>query len=185
MSAPILTFRGETVGLGPIRKDLVPLYTKWWNDPEITLPLAGHIWPSTEKEQEEWYEKFAQRGDGSTVHFLVYELKTERPIGIVALSGVNYRSQTAWASWFIGDRTYWGQGHATEACRLLMAYAFGLCGLNSVTVAIHADNPASLRVAEKIGYRVIGLQRQAVRRSTGYVDAVLLDMVAEDWRALQ
>lgn len=183
MSDPILTIRGEKVGLGPIRKDLTALYVKWWNDPEVTMMLAGHIWPSTEKDQEEWYEKYAPRGDATTIHFLVYELGVvPRPIGIVNLFNVNYRNQTANAGSFIGELECRGRGYATEARRLLLGYAFGPCGLNNVTVFIHADNEASLCVAEKVGYRRIGIQRQGVRRSGEYVDIVLLDMLASDYR---
>lgn len=180
MSTAVITLRGELVGLGPIRKDLIPLYVKWWNDPEITMSLSGTVWPSTEKDQEEWYEKNASKGDGSTVNFLVYEVKTERPIGIVTLFSINYRNQSAWASSFIGERDCWGKGYATEARRLLLRFGFDSLGLHYVMVGIHADNVASLRVAEKIGYRVIGRQRQAVRKHDGYIDAILLDILRED-----
>jgi RimJ/RimL family protein N-acetyltransferase len=180
---PIVTLKGQLVGLGPIRRDLAALYAQWWNDPDITLPLAGHVWPSTLKDQEAWYEKYGERGDGSTVHFLVYELSTLRPIGVVCLFSINYRNQTAWASSFIGAKELWGKGYGTEARRLLLEYAFGPCGLNNVTVAIHADNTASLRVAEKLGYRLIGTQRQGVRRGGAYVDIVLLDVLASEFVA--
>lgn len=179
--SPILTMRGEKVGLGPICKDWLPLIQQWWNDPEVTMMLAGHIWPQTEKDQEEWYEKYAVRGDGSTIHFLVYELTTMNPIGVVNLFNVNYRNQTANAGSYIGELECRGKGYATEARHLLLGYAFGPCGLNNVTVSIHADNEASLRVAEKVGYRRIGIQRQGVRRAGQYVDIVLLDILASDY----
>jgi RimJ/RimL family protein N-acetyltransferase len=178
---PVITYRGELVGLGPLRKDVLPLMQQWWNDPEVMLPLSNHVFPSTAKDQEEWYEKWAVRGDGSTVHFLVYEVSTSRPIGVVNLSQINYRNQSAWASSYIGERECWGRGYGTEARRLLLAYAFSVCGLNNVTVAIHADNVRSLRVAEKLGYQEIGRQRQGVRRGHAYIDIVLLDILAADF----
>ncbi len=178
----VLTLRGERVGLGPIRKDLIPLYTKWWNDPKVMLPASGFCWPNTEQDMEAWYEKAAVRGDGSSVQFLAYELKTERPLGIFTLFQISYRNQSAWASSFIGERECWGKGYATEGRRLLLRYAFDTLGLHHVIVGIHADNHASLRVAEKVGYKRIGIQRQAVRRRDGYVDAILLDILPEDLR---
>lgn len=185
---PILVYRGDRVGLGPITRDALPLVQDWWNDPAIMVPLSGQVWPSTEKDVADWFEKYGQRGDGSAAHFLVYAAGQDHPadirepIGVVALSGISYRGQTAWASWFIGARLYWGSGCATEAVRLLARYAFDVLGLNNLTVAIHADNPVSLRVAQKVGYRPIGVQRQACRKGGQYVDAVLLDLIAEDWR---
>jgi RimJ/RimL family protein N-acetyltransferase len=176
-----VTLRGERVGLGPIRPDLVPLYVKWWNDPEVVLPLAGHVWPSTAADQEAWYATYAKRGDGSTVHFLVYELDSARPIGVVNLNSINYRNQTAWASYYLGERDCWGKGYGGEAFKLLLGYAFGSCGLNNVTVAVHADNERSLNVALGAGCREIGRQRQGVRREGRYLDVVLLDILAEDF----
>jgi RimJ/RimL family protein N-acetyltransferase len=179
--AAVITIYGGRVGLGPIRPDLTPLYVKWWNDPKVTLPLAGQLGPSTLADQEAWYAQYAKRGDGSTVHFLVYELDSERPIGVVNLNSINYRNQTAWASYFIGERDCWGEGYGSEAFRLLLGYAFGSCGLNNVTVAVHADNERSLRLSERAGCRVIGRQRQGVRREGRYLDIILLDILAEDF----
>ena len=182
MSA-VLTLRGERVGLGPIRKDLISLYTKWWNDPKVMVPSSGFFWPHTEQDMEAWYEKAAVRGDGSSVHFLAYELKTERPLGIFTLFQISYRNQTAWASSFIGETDCWGQGYATESRRLLLTYAFETLGLHHVIVGIYADNLASIRVAEKVGYKRIGVQRQAVRKNGGYIDAVFFDILPEDLEA--
>jgi RimJ/RimL family protein N-acetyltransferase len=181
----ILTYEGERVGLGPIQKDLLPTLQRWWNDPKVMLPLTGYVYPSTLKDQEEWYEKYALRGDGSTIHFLIYQLDGLLPIGVTALSQINYRNQTAWASQYIGEPSVWGQGYGTEARRLLLGYAFGPCGLNNVTVAIHADNHGSLAVARKLGFREIGRQRQGVRRNGEYIDIVLLDILAADMAAEQ
>lgn len=180
MNDIVLTLRGEKVGLGPLREDLIPTYTRWWNDPEVMLPNAAHVWPCTEQEQRTWYEKAALRGDGSAVHFLAYELATMRPLGVFTLFGINYRAQTAWASSFIGEKDCWGHGFATEARRLLLRYGFNVLGLHYVCVGIHADNIGSLRVAEKVGYKRVGVQRQAVRKNGGYIDAILMDILPED-----
>ena len=32
---PIINFAGEKVALGPLRRDLVPLYQRWYNDFEV------------------------------------------------------------------------------------------------------------------------------------------------------
>jgi RimJ/RimL family protein N-acetyltransferase len=47
--------------------------------------------------------------------------------------------------------TYWGQGLATEAAAAVRNYAFQELGLGRVISLIRPDNPASMRVAEKIG----------------------------------
>lgn len=47
----------------------------------------------------------------------------------------------------------WGNGLATEATRALLGWASRECGLGRIVAAIHPDNTASLRVAEKCGLR--------------------------------
>jgi [ribosomal protein S5]-alanine N-acetyltransferase len=49
------------------------------------------------------------------------------------------------------DRSYWGQGIATEAARAVRDHAFADLQLSRVVSLIHPDNIASRRVAEKNG----------------------------------
>jgi RimJ/RimL family protein N-acetyltransferase len=53
------------------------------------------------------------------------------------------------------DRSSWGQGYATEAARAALAYAFDELGKERIISLIHPDNHASLRVAEKLGERLV------------------------------
>jgi RimJ/RimL family protein N-acetyltransferase len=49
----------------------------------------------------------------------------------------------------------WGQGCATEACRVALSHAFD-AGLDHVDAGVWADNRASQHVLEKLGFRVTG-----------------------------
>ena len=46
----------------------------------------------------------------------------------------------------------WGRGYATEAARAACAYGFGPLGAARLTATVFADNPASMRVLEKLGF---------------------------------
>ncbi len=50
-------------------------------------------------------------------------------------------------------RDCWGRGIATEAARLLLDFAFSERGLHRVFAVVDEDNPASIRVVEKLGFR--------------------------------
>jgi len=50
-------------------------------------------------------------------------------------------------------RERWGQGFATEAARASLDYAFEAVGADHIISAIHSENGASIRVAEKLGER--------------------------------
>ena len=49
------------------------------------------------------------------------------------------------------NRSYWGQGYATEAAQAIQAYGFTVVGLNRMVSMIDHNNVRSIRVAEKIG----------------------------------
>jgi [ribosomal protein S5]-alanine N-acetyltransferase len=63
----------------------------------------------------------------------------------------------------------WGQGHATEAARAVLAYAFEALGLEAVTASTNPANAASWRVLEKLGMTVAGRRRTEVEELVDYV----------------
>lgn len=46
---------------------------------------------------------------------------------------------------------HWGQGLATEACRVSLQFGFEVLGLNHIMAMVLPENLASIRVLEKIG----------------------------------
>lgn len=54
---------------------------------------------------------------------------------------------------YLIDKAYWGKGLGTEAARAILAYAFDSLNLTRLICLIDESNPASIRVAEKIGMR--------------------------------
>ena len=51
-------------------------------------------------------------------------------------------------------RTYWRQGYATEASQAWVKYGFDVAGLKRLVVCPHKANIASVRVLEKLGFRI-------------------------------
>ncbi|UOQ45501.1 GNAT family N-acetyltransferase [Halobacillus salinarum] len=51
-------------------------------------------------------------------------------------------------------RIYWGKGYATEAAKTIVDHAFDTVGLAKVIADIHYLNQGSIRVAEKLGFRL-------------------------------
>ncbi|HUA11317.1 MAG TPA: GNAT family N-acetyltransferase [Solirubrobacteraceae bacterium] len=54
------------------------------------------------------------------------------------------------------DPDYWGRGLASEAAGAVMADAFTITGATTIIAVVRADNPASIRVLEKTGFRPAG-----------------------------
>lgn len=50
---------------------------------------------------------------------------------------------------------FWGQGFGTEVAALLVEFATGTLGVSEVRATTLDDNPASVRVLEKLGFAVL------------------------------
>ena len=71
---PLVNIVGEKVALGPLRKDLIPTYTCWYNDFNTLRTLGAMPVPLTVGQEEKWYERVVA-GGGNEVAFTVYERK--------------------------------------------------------------------------------------------------------------
>jgi ribosomal-protein-alanine N-acetyltransferase len=105
--------------------------------------------------------------------------------GIVAWANLNeiVRGNTfgATAGWAV-HADHAGTGVATEAVRQLLQRAFhphGL-GLHRVSAGIMPANHASLRVAEKVGFRREGFAPRLVRIAGRWEDLVLLGVLEDE-----
>lgn len=88
-------------------------------------------------------------------------------IGLHAQNDV-YRN-SAEIGYFIGE-PYWGQGIATEAVELMVAYGFDTLGFHRIFAGVFSYNPASARVLEKAGFSYEGTLRDAVFKNETYFD---------------
>lgn len=173
----ILTLRGSLVGLGPIRRDLAPLYQRWLNDLRVTRTLALPPAPMTLAAELEWVDATST---GRDPHFTIYELTTLRPIGTTGLRNVSHYDGTAEFGILIGEPDTWGHGFGTETTALVLSYAFDVLGLQHVKLEVYAHNERGIRAYERAGFRRAGLLRQAKRIGRERVDVLVMDALAND-----
>lgn len=92
--------------------------------------------------------------------------------------------QSAYAGWQV-RATHSGQGLGTEGVRALLDIAFaqdpeGL-GLHRVQANIMPSNAASLRIAEKVGFRREGEAERYLRIAGRWEDHVMFALTREEW----
>ena len=180
---PDLIVIGEKVALGPLRRDLAPLYARWMNELDVRRGL-DHLGIATPESQEKWVEANIERGAKSepeAAEFTVYDRSDSAPIGTAGLFGIVHAHGNAEFGIAIGERR--GQGLGTEATRLVLDFAFHVLQLRNVLLETLAWNVTGLTAYERAGFRRIGLRRGA-RISRGQpTDVVLMDAVPEDFGA--
>jgi RimJ/RimL family protein N-acetyltransferase len=175
---PVINFRGEKVGLGPLRRDLLPLYQRWMNDFEVTRTLAAPMWPMTAEAEEAWFER-ASRPEREVV-FTVYELPGLRPIGNTGLHNIDFINRTAEFGIVIGEKDCWGKGYGTEVTQLMLAYGFTVLGLHTILLRVYANNERAIRAYRRAGFHEIGRWRQARRVGRQRYDVIFMDCLAAE-----
>jgi RimJ/RimL family protein N-acetyltransferase len=179
---PIVNVVGEKVALGPVRRDLMPLYDRWFNGFEVGLPYFLQLRPHTREAREAWYERLA-RDEPDTVEFLIYERATLRPIGKTALDYIDHYNRTASFGILIGEKDCWGKGYGTETTILMLDYAFTLLGLHNVMVTVDGHNERAIRAYRRAGFRELGRRRGARRRGNRTFDDIYMDCIATEFRS--
>jgi len=91
---------------------------------------------------------------GGWVQFTVEERGGGRIVGDVGLSVADGEPGVIKVGYTI-DPAFQGNGYATEAIRALVEYAFETLGAELVRAHASAENAPSIRVAEKVGMRLV------------------------------
>lgn len=102
-----------------------------------------------------------------TLSWAIVERASGKMAGMIGLSRFEQQPGTFELGYYVApDR--WGRGIATEAGSVVVAYGAGLVGRERIRSGFFADNPASGRVLEKLGFTAL---RESERRclATGSV----------------
>jgi RimJ/RimL family protein N-acetyltransferase len=175
---PQLVINGRRAALGPLRRELLPVYARWGNDPEVARGL-GTVGVHTEESLWSGFYERVFAGDRSQVHFTVYDRDDLAPVGRCALIEIDHRRGIATFGIWLGERR--GQGIGTEATRLTLEWGFTVLGLYNIDLTVLAWNTAAIRVYAKAGFREIGRRRGAVVSMGRRFDEVHMDAIAGEF----
>jgi RimJ/RimL family protein N-acetyltransferase len=168
---PALTVSLPALILRPFTRDDAPDVARACNDEELQrwLPLPH---PYTEQVALDWCTRqsheLREAGDGLPLAMATHD---GRLIGSVSLKKTDWRSQ-------VTEVGYWtapwhrGSGYASAATAFLARWALD-SGMERVELTAAAGNLASQRVAEKAGFRLEGIMRNAGFTHHGRVDLCL------------
>jgi len=179
---PAINLRGERIAIGPLSRDLLADYGRWLNDFAMLALIDRHFRPLTADWIETWYARHA-RGVPNDMVFTLWELDGWRPIGNAALQDIDPRNRTAELGLFIGEPERRGHGLGTEAVRLLLGFAFGTLGLQSVILRVFAYNETARRAYERVGFREFGRRHRSQLRDGRFWDTIYMECLAEDFVA--
>jgi ribosomal-protein-serine acetyltransferase len=119
---------------------------------------------------------FARHGAFSSVI-----VERDRIVGSIGFPEVNRDRGSGEIGYWIG-RSGQGRGTVTLAARALIDHAFGVWDLHRVVIQAGVGNVRSRAVAERLGFTLEGVLRQAERYPDGrYIDLAVYGLLASEW----
>lgn len=172
---------GEKCYLSPCSPEDAQKWAEWLNDSEVSLPLGDEVYTTiTLERMQEDVRSIAVKQENV---FTIVDLKTGAAIGRCLLFGIDAVNRSAMMGIFIGEKACWGQGYGQEATRLLLDYAFNLLNLHSIMLGAFAFNQRAIHAYQKVGFKEIGRRREARLVAGKKYDAILMDILEDEFRA--
>lgn len=153
---------------------------EWRNDDEIWSMLGGRKYFVSSVYEKKWIEDTIF--SGKDVKLAVCLKDNEQYIGNVYLTDIDYVNRSAVSHVLIGNKSYWGNGYAAEAYKLLLAYAFDELGLHRVCAMVLESNIGSLKMHKKCGYNEEGVLRDSVWKNGKFQNQIILSIMETDFR---
>jgi RimJ/RimL family protein N-acetyltransferase len=104
----------------------------------------------------------------------------ERSSGVL-VGRIGFWNPEGWPGFELGwmlRRAFWGRGYATEAAQAALRFAFTRLEQPHVISLIHPENAASIRVAQRLGERLLGSTEVMGKPASIY------RITREEWQAL-
>ena len=171
---------GKGLRLRAIEREDIPRFLCWLNDPEVRQFLLMHA-PLSRAKEERWFEEQLSRTDELILAIEVQKDGEWIHIGNIGLHRIDLKNRTAILGIVIGEKDFWGRGYGREAIRVLLRYAFFELGLHRVELETFAFNERALRCYRAVGFKEVGVRRQALFRDGTFHDLVLMDLLAEEF----
>ena len=146
-----------------------------FNDPDV---LSGLLmtFPLATAGTRAWFE--GTRNDPNGERFAIDTLEGEL-IGMCSIEEIDARARSAEVGIWLG-RPYWGHGFGTDAVRVLARFGFRSLNLQRLTLHVYATNEKAIRAYEKVGFKVEGRLRRDQFLDGGYVDTLVMGLLAEE-----
>jgi ribosomal-protein-alanine N-acetyltransferase len=180
------TLRTPRLELVPLSPDDVEALWPFVSDPELPRMMTWEAHPDREVTRAFLARtRSAQLENTSYVWTLRLEGQVCGMIGLHELVRVigAWRQDRAELGYWIGA-AYRDRGLITEAAREVLRFGFQELDLHKINVGCAVENLASRRVIEKLGFRLVGTQRDHFFRFERWWDHLAYEMVVGEWSAL-
>lgn len=121
----------------------------------VSADLAGDSIPASIEAGIAWLEGHRERFRRKTaIRWAIARKGSAESVGTIGLTIASEKMRTAELGVVVG-RSYWGEGIGTSAAHVVTRYAFNTLGLAGIQAEVLQRNVASVRLLEKVGFRLL------------------------------
>jgi len=168
-------YESERLMLRPARATDAAVVAGWKNDPVVRRMALGPGPEATPETQAADIERSSDSTD--EMYVMIVRRGDERRVGYIRVNWMDGEHRFAWLRIVIGEER--GKGLGTEALGCLLAGLFPR-GLWRADAECYADNEASRRMLERLGFRHEGTRRQAHWDGESYRDVLVWGMLRDE-----
>ena len=160
--------------------DLEGGWYNWFNDPEVTKYLEQGVFPNTREGQRLFYQQNVVNSQNQAI-FAIEDKETKSHIGVASVRNIDWISRKGRIAIVIGEKAFRVGSNALEAYYLIVKHAFMTMNLNKLTATAMTENESSLKYCEKIGFKVVGVDREFFYKDGAYKDCVHHELLHREW----
>jgi len=150
-------------------EDIRGKYFHWFNDQEVTKFNSHGLFPNTVSKMESFINSLSE---DSKIVWAVVVKKEEIHIGNISLQQIDWVNRKAEFAVIMGEKGYWKQGYATESSIILLNHGFNKLNLHRIYCGMAATNLGMQKLAQKLGMKDEGRERQSLYLNGEYVDVL-------------
>ena len=140
-------------------------YEGWLADPQINQYLETRWHPQSLESIQNFVNDMIV--SPSDYLFAIIENTSCQHIGNLKVGPINPFHSYADISYFLGEKSTWGRGYATEAICLGTDFGFTRLNLHRIQAGLYAGNMGSAKALEKAGYKREGSLRKQLKNVSG------------------
>ena len=170
---------GKKCYLSPVDPSDSRLFTEWLNDMETLVNLQMYS-SVISLENEKLLLNDLSKGH----NYSIVDLEKDELIGNCGFMEIEHINQTAEIGIFIGNRDNRNKGYGTEALSLLIDYGFKALNLHNIMLRVYEFNKGAVKCYEKVGFKQMGIRREALHRNLKRHDIIYMDILADEFYKL-
>jgi RimJ/RimL family protein N-acetyltransferase len=167
------------ITLREISREDLPTINRWRRDPIVADGVGAPRRFIGVDVDIKWYEDYLTRR-GSDVRCAICLADSGQLVGMVSLTRIDHVHRNAEFHVIVGERDSQNRGVGTAAARAMVRHGFFDLNLHRIYVTVLRNNPSSIRMCEKAGFREEGTIREGAYKHGRYHDLVLMGVLKSD-----